>query len=229
MGYIEDIRKDLEGMADPGYKAFHCKLIPTVDPDSVVGIRTPALRAYAKSLAGTDAAREFVAVLPHRYYEENNVHGLLLENIEDFDSAVAALDAFLPYVDNWATCDLMSIKAFKKYPAGLYENAARFARSDALYTSRFGIGVLMSCFLGDRFEPGALELVSKIQSPEYYVNMMRAWFFCEALVKQYDSAIAYLKEQALDRFTHNKSIQKAVESFRITPEKKDYLRSLKMR
>ncbi len=222
-----DIRAELAALADPEYKRFHAGLVPTLDPDTILGVRMPALRRYAKSLASSDDAREFITLLPHPTYEENTLHALLIEREGDFDELCAQLDRFLPFVDNWATCDVMSPKLFKKHPDGLLQRAASWAGSSHTYTCRFGVGVLMRCFLDERFSPEILDIVAEIPCGDYYIDMMRAWFFCEALIKRYDSAVAVLEAGRLDAFTHNKAIQKARESFRIDEAKKQYLKSLK--
>ena len=202
--------------------------MPTVDPDTVIGVRMPALRKLAKDFAETPEAAEFLKALPHRYYEENNLHGLLISAMRDYDRAVAALDAFLPYVDNWATCDLIRPKVFQKHLPELLEKIQVWLASDHTYTVRFGLEMLMTCYLDDAFRPEYLELAAGVRSGEYYVNMMIAWYFATALAKQYDAALPYLRERRLDPWTHNKAIQKAIESCRVTGEQKAYLRTLKV-
>ena len=211
------------------YKEFHCRLMPTVDPETVIGVRVPLLRKLAVQFGKTPQAEAFLHALPHRYYEENNVHGCLISAMTDYEQTVAALDAFLPYVDNWATCDLISPKAFKKHPAPLLEQCRTWMASDHAYTVRFGIGVLLSFYLDDAFAPEQLEWAADLRSGEYYVNMMTAWYFATALAKQYDAALPYIQHQRLDPWTHNKAIQKAVESYRITPEQKALLRKYKVK
>lgn len=227
MDAVSIVREKLFELADEKYKAFHCKLIPTVDEENVIGVRTPALRAYAKSLKNTELAEEFLQALPHGYYDENNLHGFLLEQIKDYDKLIPMLEAFLPYVDNWATCDLMSPKVFKKHTDELLAHIKRWLASDKIYTVRFGLEMLMSYYLDERFSPEYLALCADVKSEEYYVNMMRAWFFATALAKQYEAAVVYIENNSLDIWTHNKSIRKAIESNRITQEQKDYLRTLK--
>ena len=202
--------------------------MPTVDPDTVIGVRMPALRKLVKDFAETPEAAEFLKALPHRYYEENNLHGLLISAMRDYDRAVAALDAFLPYVDNWATCDLIRPKVFQKHLPELLEKIQVWLASDHTYTVRFGLEMLMTCYLDDAFRPEYLELAAGVRSGEYYVNMMIAWYFATALAKQYDAALPYLRERRLDPWTHNKAIQKAIESCRVTGEQKAYLRTLKV-
>lgn len=226
---LTPLQEALFALQDLKYKDFNCKLIPTVNPDTVIGVRTPALRKLAKAFAQTPEAAEFLQALPHRYYEENNVHGEIIAAMKDYDQTVAALDAFLPYVDNWATCDLLSPKAFRKHPAGLPEKARTWMLSEHTYTIRFGIGVLMAFYLDETFDPMYLDWVAAVRSREYYVNMMIAWYFATALAKQYDTALPYIRQGRLDTWTHNKAIQKAIESYRITDEQKAYLRTLKQR
>lgn len=224
---MTDIQKLLFGRQDLAYQAFQSKLIPTVDPKTVIGVRMPALRQLAKELARTPLAGDFLRQLPHRYYEENNLHGLLISSIPDYDAAVAALEEFLPHVDNWATCDLLSPRAFRNHPPELPEQIRRWVGDPHPYTVRFGLGMLMSFYLDGAFRPEYLDLAAGVRREEYYVKMMVAWYFATALAKQYDKALPYLADCRLDRWTHNKTIQKAVESYRITPEQKAYLRSLR--
>jgi 3-methyladenine DNA glycosylase AlkD len=227
-GIEEEIRRRLFELRDLKYKEFTSKLIPTVNPETVIGVRTPDLRKLAKEFSKTPEASEFLNILPHVYYEENNLHGFLIETLRDYDAAVAAVDRFLPYIDNWATCDLISPKLFKKHLPELYEKIKIWLKSGRIYTVRFGIGMLMSFYLDDDFRPDLLELVAGIRSDEYYVNMMIAWYFATALTKQYRAALPYLRERRLEKWTHNKSIQKAIESYRISDEAKAYLRTLKI-
>ena len=172
---------------------------------------------------------EFLTDLPHRYLDENNLHALILNEEKDSAAAVAAIDAFLPYVDNWATCDALRPKAFKKHPSALPDECRRWMRSGATYTVRFGIEMLMAHYLDEDFRPEYLEEVSIIKSKEYYVNMMIAWYFATALAKQYEATISYIEQRRLDQWTHNKTIRKAIESCRITEERKAYLRTLTIR
>ncbi len=224
MRYLDD----LFSMADEKYKAFHAPLIPNVDPENIIGVRTPLLRAYAKKFAQTDEAETFLSSLPHKYYEENNLHAFLLERIRDYDRVTALLDAFLPYVDNWATCDMMNPKILKKYPDRLLADVKRRLSSKHTYEVRFAVGCLMNYFLDENFSAEIFPLVINIHTDEYYINMMRAWFFATALAKQYESALPVIENRLLDNWTHNKAIQKAVESRRITPEQKAYLKTLKI-
>ena len=227
---IEAIQSKLLSMQDTAYRDFNAKLIPTVDPKLMIGIRTPLLRKFAKDLFKTEPkqAAAFMQTLPHRYFEENNLHAFLIENIKDFDTAITETERFLPFIDNWATCDSFSPSIFKKYPDAVYQKILTWIQSAHTYTVRYAINLLLSNYLDDRFKPAMLELVSAIKSDEYYINMMIAWYFSFALIKQYNAALPYIKKQTLDPFTHNKTIQKAIESRRIPAEIKDYLRTLKV-
>ena len=226
---MTDIQTALFALRDPAYQAFQSKLIPTIDPQTVIGVRMPALRKLAREIAGTPVAGGFLQELPHRYYEENNLHGLLISAIPDYDGAVAALETFLPYVDNWATCDQLSCRGLAANPDAALAKARAWLESDHEYTVRFAIGVLMELFLDERFRPEFFAWVIGVSRPEYYVNMMRAWYFAEALAKQPAAAEAVIASGALDEWTHNKAIQKAVESRRIPAEQKDRLRAMKRR
>ena len=221
------IQQRLFALQDLVYREFHCGLIPNVPAEAIIGIRTPALRALARELSGTPEAEAFLSSLPHEYYEENNLHGFLICRIRDYSACVREIDRFLPYVDNWATCDSMSPQCFARHPEELIADIRRWIADDRTYTVRFGLRCLMNHFLDERFRPKYLELAASVRSEEYYVNMMVAWFFATALAKQYDAALPYLENRRLDQWVHNKTIQKARESFRITPEQKEYLRSLK--
>lgn len=224
---IEQIQTELFEMQDLKYKDFHVKLIPTVSPDQIIGVRIPMLRKYAKSLAKTPEADAFLSVLPHTYYEENNLHAFLIEAIKDYEEAMMQTERFLPYIDNWATCDSFSPKIFRKYPAEVYEKIKEWMKSSFPYTIRYGIGILMENYLDEEFQPEMPQLVSEIRSEEYYVNMMCAWYLATALAKQKESILPYLEKNKLSPWVHNKTIQKAVESRRIDKEMKAYLRTLK--
>ena len=217
----------LFALQDIPYRQFQCKLMPTVSPDAVIGVRMPVLRRMAKQLRGTREGEAFLSQLPHTYYEENNLHGLLLCDMADYRGTVAALDRFLPFVDNWATCDLLSPKSFRSHPPQLPSQVWEWLHSTHTYTVRFGLGVLLRFYLEDYFDPKYLQWATGITQDEYYVQMMVAWYFAEALVKQSQAAIPYLTEHRLSRWTHNKTIQKVVESYRISPEQKIFLRSLR--
>lgn len=222
-----DIYKELISLQDKGYRDMQITIIPTVAPDSIIGVRTPALRALAKEISKRDDLSSFLNDLPHKYFEENQLHAFILSGMKDADECIKLVDKFLPYVDNWATCDQMSPKVFKKHKGLLLEYVDEWIKSDHTYVKRFGIGMLMEHFLDEDFKTSYLTEVSKIRSGEYYVNMMTAWYFATALAKQYDATLPYIEKQKLDIWTHNKSIQKAVESYRITPEQKEYLKTLK--
>ena len=224
---IDEIRAELNKHQDTGYRDMQVTIIPTVNPDSIIGVRTPALRQLAKELSKREDISVFLEDLPHRYFEENQLHAFILSGMKDAAGCIKLVDSFLPYVDNWATCDQMSPKVFKKNKDLLLEYVNRWIKSDLTYVKRFAIGMLMEHFLDEGFKTSYLTKVSKIRSKEYYVNMMTAWYFATALAKQYDAALPYIEGQKLDIWTHNKTIQKAVESFRITPEQKEYLKSLK--
>lgn len=221
------VTEELFAMQDREYKAFTQKLTPNIDPVRIIGVRIPALRKFAKDFSETPQAADFLRELPHAYHEENLLHGCCIEAIRDFDRCVASLDAFLPYVDNWAVCDCMSPKVLGSRPDALLRHVERWLASGEDYTVRFAIGQLMRWFLDDRFDPAYPEMVAAVQSDEYYVNMMRAWYFATALAKQYDAVLPYLAGNRLDAWTHNKTIRKAVESFRVPPEHKAALRAMK--
>ena len=227
MDTFEYVQRELFALCDSSYRDFQSKLMPNIDKETIIGVRTPALRKFAKTFAKSPMAAEFIKQLPHRYYEENNLHGFIIETIKDFDTCAGAIDAFLPYVDNWATCDLMSPKVFAKNKEKLLPKIKEWLSSDKTYTVRFGIEMLMSHFLDEDFNPEYLGLVAKVRSDEYYVNMMVAWYFATALAKQWDVTIPYIEKKRLADWTHNKAIQKAIESYRITDEQKKYLRTLK--
>lgn len=223
----ERIREALFAAQDLSYKEFHGKLMPTVDPELIIGVRTPQLRALAKNLKKEPEITAFLTDLPHQYYEENNLHGFLIEQIGDFTQCIVEVNRFLPFVDNWATCDMMSPKCFKKHRKELLKEIETWLACAHTYTVRFGVGMLMTHYLDEDFDPSYLEMVAAIRSEEYYIRMMVAWYFATALAKQYDSALPYLEENRLGIWEHNKTIQKAVESSRISGEIKQYLRTLK--
>ncbi|MCF0216816.1 MAG: DNA alkylation repair protein [Fibrobacteraceae bacterium] len=221
------IQKLLFENQDLAYQKFHAKLMPTIDSKRVIGVRVPVLRQLAKKLYGTEDGEKLLHQLPHHYYEENNLHAFLLEQEKDYEKLIEMLDLFLPYVDNWATCDSMRPKVFKKHLEELLLPVKRWLASKDTYTIRFGIEVLMNFYLEKSFDPKYLEWVCKIQSKEYYVNMMIAWYFATALAKQYKATIPYIQSNRLDIWCHNKTIQKAIESYRISQVQKEYLRGLK--
>lgn len=222
-----DIQKELFKLQDLKYKEFHASLMPTVSKDLVIGVRTPQLRKFAKSLPENER-EEFIKKLPHKYYEENNLHIFLLEKIKDYDIAIAEIERFLPYIDNWATCDAMPPQIFKKNTDKLIDKIYEWLNSDKTYTVRYAIGLLLRFYLDDKFDVKYLERVSKIKSDEYYINMMIAWYFATALAKQYEESVKFIEEKRLDKWTHNKTIQKAVESNRLAKETKQYLKTLKI-
>lgn len=224
---VQEIRDRLFALQDPEYRLFQSKLMPTVDPACVIGVRIPDLRKLSRELAGTEQAAAFVRQLPHDYYEENNLHGFLIASLRDYGETVAALEAFLPHVDNWATCDLLHPRAFDKRPEALPDQLFRWLQSDRTYTVRFAMGMLMSLYLDEAFRPEYADWIAGIKSEEYYVNMMAAWYFATALAKRWDDVFPYLTDHRLPVWTHNKAIQKAIESRRISPEQKQILRSLK--
>ena len=225
------ITDGLFALKDENYRRFHAKLIPDIPIDNIIGVRTPVLRKYAKEVAKLPEANIFLESLPHSYYEENNLHGALLSLLypKDIIAFMEQLERFLPYVDNWATCDMLSPKIFKKHLPYVYERVQKWLQSDAVYTIRFGIVTLLGFYLDNAFETEMLQMGSNVRSEEYYVNMGVAWYFSMALVKQYDATLPYIQNRVLEPWTHNKSIQKAIESRRIPQETKAYLRGLKIR
>ena len=224
---MTDIQNRLFELQDTKYAAFQAKLTPGVPVDSFIGVRVPDCRKLAKTIYKENNYEGFLKELPHTYYDENMLHGLILSEFKDYDTCIEALEEFLPYVDNWAVCDIMSPKIFKKHKAELMEKIREWSASSHTYTCRFGMEMLMSHFLDADFQPEYHEIVAAVRSEEYYVNMMIAWYFATALAKQWDATIPYLLENRLDVWTHNKTIQKAIESYRITDEQKVYLRTLK--
>lgn len=224
---MREITERLFSMKDEEYANFHRRLIPTVRPEAVIGVRTPVLRKLAKEISGWDSCQTFLTELPHTYYEENQLHGFILSEIKDFDACIAQLETFLPYMDNWATCDQTSPKVFKKEKKRLLPYISKWLASGDTYTVRFGIGMLMQHFLDEDFEPKYLDWVSAIHSEEYYVNMEIAWYMATALTKQWDTTIGYIEQGKLEKWVHNKTIQKARESYRVPKDRKEYLKSLK--
>ncbi len=227
---MEEITKGLFALQDEEYRAFHSKLMPQISPERIIGVRTPKLRAYAREVAKMSCAKEFLEELPHFYYEENNLHGALLSLFyKDVEEYLFQVEKFLPYIDNWATCDMMAPKVFKKNLPLVYEKVKGWLKSGQTYTVRFGIVTLLGYFLDDAFLPEMLSLVAGVESEEYYVKMAVAWYFSIALVKQYDTAIGYFTNPVLEPWTHNKALQKATESLRIDRRTKEYLKSLKIK
>ncbi len=225
--FMVDIEKELFKLQDIVYRDFHCSLIPTVPKDTVIGVRIPNLRKMAKALYKLPIAEDFMNELPHKYYEEYNLHGFLIENINDYDDAIKRLDEFLPYVDNWATCDSVSPRVLGKYPEWLEAKIYEWLESKHTYTVRYAIKMLMTHFLDGNFNTKYIETVAKIKSGEYYIRMMQAWYFATALAKQYESTIFYLEQERLELWVHNKTIQKAIESYRIDEKQKRCLKALR--
>lgn len=223
------IQAELFALRDGEYGDFNTKLIPNIDRRRVIGVRTPELRAMAKRLHGTAQAEEFLHALPHEYFEENQLHAFLLEYERDYSALIAALDAFLPCVDNWATCDQMNPKALGRNKEALLAKIREWLASGRCYTVRYAIGQLMRWYLDAYFKPEYADMVAAVRSEEYYVRMMAAWYFATALAKQYDAVLPYFTERKLDAWTHNKAIQKAVESYRVNDEHKTALRRLKVK
>lgn len=230
MSLHQEIQKQLFNEQDLAYRDFQSKLMPNIAKEAVIGVRTPALRAMAKDLFKREDIQEFLHSLPHRYFEENQLHAFILSSIKDFDESIAELDRFLPHVDNWATCDQMKPKPFAKNRKALLTHIDRwmFGSGSTTYSIRFGIEMLMNHFLDEDFKSEYLKKVAKVRSEEYYVNMMVAWYFATALAKQYNATIPFIEKRLLSSWCHNKSIQKSIESFRITEEQKAYLRTLKI-
>ena len=226
---MRNIEKDLFKLQDKKYREMQIKIIPNIDPNSIIGVRTPELRKYAKDLFKSNNYKSFLENLPHKYFDENQLHAFIIFDLKDYNECIEYTNKFLPYVDNWATCDQMSPKVFKKHKEELLKEIKVWIKSKKPYTIRFGIDKLMQLYLDEDFKEEYLKLVSTIKSNEYYVNMMIAWYFATALAKQYDTTIKYIENNKLDKWTHNKTIQKAIESYRITNEKKEYLRSLKIK
>lgn len=223
------IKDRLFELRDEQYAAFQAKLTPGIDPDSMIGVRVPLLRKVAKEIYKSGEYKEFIAQLPHKYYDENILHSIVISEIKDIEECISEIERFLPYIDNWAVCDIMAPAVFKKHKERLMERIRLWYRSDAPYTCRFGLEMLMSHFLDDDFAPEYLKMPVSVQSEEYYVRMMVAWFMATALAKQWDSTITYLENRTMEPWTHNKTIQKAIESLRISKDKKEYLRGLKIK
>lgn len=225
----EEIRMELYRLQDEKYRDFQSRLIPTIEKGTIIGVRTPQLRAYAKQLAKRADVREFLEELPHTYFDENQLHAFLISQMKEFDSCIGEVCRFLPYVDNWATCDQMSPKIFKKHRQKLLVSIKEWIVSEQVYTVRFAVGMLMEHFLDEDFDVSYPQMVAGVVTGEYYVNMMVAWYFATALAKQYDAVLPYIQDRRLAVWTHNKTIQKCVESSRITAEQKAYLKSLKVK
>ena len=227
MAELTKLQKQLFELQDLKYRDFHSKLMPETDKETVIGIRTPVLRKFAKEFAGTSEAEAFLRQLPHRYYEENNLHMMLITGIKDYEKCMEEIQRFLPCIDNWATCDYPAPKCFARHKDQVLEEAKRWISSGETYVIRYGIGMLMRLFLDEDFSSEYLEMAAAVQSQEYYVNMMIAWYFATALAKQWDATVPYIEQHKLSDWVHRKTVQKAVESYRITPEQKEYLKTLK--
>ena len=222
-----EIQKELFSLQDKEYMKFLSKLTPNVSEDTIIGVRIPEIRKLAKKLVKNNEYEDFLKELPHKYYDENLLHGAIISENKDFENCIESLDSFLPFVDNWAVCDTISPKIFKKHKKELIEKIKEWSQSDKTYTCRFGVEMLMTHFLDEDFKKEYLEMVANIHSEEYYVKMIIAWFFATALAKQWDYAVIYLENNRLDVWVHNKTIQKARESLKILEDKKGYLKGLK--
>ena len=227
MAELTKLQKQLFELQDLKYRDFHSKLMPETDKETVIGIRTPVLRKFAKEFAGTSEAEAFLRQLPHRYYEENNLHMMLITGIKHYEKCMEEIQRFLPCIDNWATCDFPAPKCFARHKDQVLEEAKRWISSGETYVIRYGIGMLMRLFLDEDFSSEYLEMAAAVQSQEYYVNMMIAWYFATALAKQWDATVPYIEQHKLSDWVHRKTVQKAVESYRITPEQKEYLKGFR--
>ena len=225
----KEIQTRLLSLKDEEYRNFHCRLIPMIDPEMVIGIRVPVLRKLANQLTKTTDISSFLSNLPHTYYDENVLHALFINGVEGYDTAVMEINRFLPYVDNWAVCDTISPKAFSKHHMELCDEIDHWLKSTHTYTVRFGLSMLMRHYLDDDFEPEYLEIAAAVSNDDYYVNMMIAWYFATALTKQYEYAVIYIEENRLEKWVHNKAIQKAIESRCISKKHKAYLNTLKVK
>ena len=223
-----DLHKKLYSLQDMKYRDMQIRIIPSINPESVIGVRTPELKRIATDVLKAGDYQEFLNELPHKFFEENQLQAFIISGIKDLSECMEELEKFLPYVDNWATCDQMSPKIFRKHRKELLTRIKKWIKSEKTYTVRFGVGMLMEHFLDEEFDPEYPAMVAEIRSEEYYVNMMIAWYFATALAKQYESVLPYLEQKRLDDWTHNKAIQKSLESRRITEEQKIYLKSLKL-
>lgn len=223
------IQEKLFQLQDLGYRDFHSKLMPTVCKDRIIGVRVPILRKFAKELNKSELKAEFLNTLPHKYYEEDNLHAFLIEQIKDFDECISALDDFLLFVDNWATCDMMTPKVLGKNLPLLYEKIEEWSKSEHIYTVRFAVVTLMKFFMDERLDKKHLNLLLSTKSDEYYINMAIAWYLATALSSRWDLVIPYIEKQKFDKWIHNKAIQKSIESYRITKEQKEYLKTLKIK
>lgn len=221
------LQQQLFVLQDEEYRDFHSKLMPNIPKEDVIGIRVPVLRKFAKEFAKSDEKEKFLKELPHRYYEENNLHMMLLVEMKDYDGCMQEMERFLPYINNWATCDFPAPKCFEKHKKDVLEHIKIWIKSSQTYTVRYAIGMLMRLFLEDDFSAEYPQMVAEVSSEEYYINMMIAWYFATALAKQWDAVIPYIEQRKLSPWVHRKTIQKAVESYRITPGQKEYLKSFR--
>lgn len=226
---MTQIQEKLFLLQDLGYRDFHSKLMPTVSKERIIGVRVPQLRKLVKELNNSELKAEFLKALPHKYYEEDNLHAFLIEQIKDFDECISALDSFLLFVDNWATCDMMTPKILGKNLEALYEKIEEWVKSEHIYTVRFAVVTLMKFFMDEHLDKKHLSLLLSIKSDEYYINMAIAWYLATALSSRWDLVIPYIEKQKFSKWVHNKAIQKAVESYRITKEQKEYLKALKIK
>ena len=224
---MTELQQQLFALQDETYREFHSKLMPDINKEAVIGIRIPVLRRFAGEFAKKPEAREFLQQLPHQYYEENNLHMMLITGIKDYEKCMEEIQRFLPCIDNWATCDYPAPKCFARHKDQVLEEAKRWISSGETYVIRYGIGMLMRLFLDEDFSSEYLEMAAAVQSQEYYVNMMLAWYFATALAKQWDATVPYIEHHKLPDWVHRKTIQKAVESYRITPEQKEYLKGFR--
>ena len=229
MAELTELQEKLFELQDIKYRDFHSKLMPGINKETVIGIRVPVLRKFAKEFAKTPEAELFLQQLPHRFYEENNLHMMLITGMKDYLKCMKEVQRFLPYIDNWATCDFPEPKCFRKNKEAVLAKICEWLESSETYTIRYGIGMLMRLFLDEDFSPEYLKLVADVQSQEYYVNMMIAWYFATALAKQWEETVPYMEEHRLPEWVHKKTIQKAVESYRITPEQKEYLKRFRQK
>jgi 3-methyladenine DNA glycosylase AlkD len=228
MGSVDrEVQAALFSMQDASYADFQSRLMPEIPREKVIGVRMPALRAYSRTLVRDRQVREFMNHLPHTYYEENNVHAVMIEEISDYRKTIEALDAFLPFVDNWATCDMMCPKVLGRHREELLPDIRRWLDAKPVYTVRFGLKCLMTWYLEGTHAPAAIAMTARVKREEYYIRMMVAWFFATALAKQYEMTVPYLEAHQLGDWVHRKAIQKAVESRRLTPAQKEYLKSLR--
>ena len=223
---MRQIQEKLFSLADIKYKDFTASLIPTVDKETIIGVRSPALRQLAKEL-DQDQVQEFLDTLPHTYYEENNLHAFLIGRIKDYSQCIQRVEDFLPYIDNWATCDSLATPIFKKHLDQVKEKVYIWLEDEHEYTVRYAIGVLMRYYLDEAFDSIYLDWVQNIDKDTYYINMMRAWYFATALAKQEKATYPIFEKELLDVWTHNKAIQKCIESRRISNDLKQKLRVLK--